>query len=160
MELSPSSETSPKESAWKLLQVIEDFSPQEFAAHDDHEAAWLLIARIYLSAVALYCISTNHTLNGHSSRIGHRRSLFSDLKKGREMMQVKSAVLWPMVVAGFEADADGPLSQAFVEGQITEMSFDMGSSLPLTARDVLKRFWAKSGTGWEDCFDQPYAFIL
>lgn len=68
-------------------------------------------------------------------------------------------MLWPLVVLGVEA-VNGDLEmRSFVEKQLPEMSRQVGTSVPLTAKAVIERFWASGETRWDACFDRPYVFV-
>lgn len=92
-------------------------------------------------------------------KAAHGDRLFQLLKKALVSEQVKKSMMWPLIVAGVEAADASAAIRTFVDEQLTEMSRDLGTPLPLLAKGVLKRFWASGKTGWDDCFDKPYAFV-
>ena len=50
--------------------------------------------------------------------------------------------------------------RGFVRFQLPEISKYTGMLAPLTAKNVLERFWDSGYTTWDQCFDKPYAFIM
>jgi hypothetical protein len=162
----------------ELVGQIDGFRPETWAkCHGaDHLAEWYLVAFIFQSAVWLYCAATlpcvcsaqkiaQHS-HCHSTKatttsgtINHRTRLFSLLRDAMTAPITSKAMTWPLIVAGVEA-ATGPVEeQTFVADQWLEMTRQTGSSYPLVARDVLLRFWSSGKTGWDNCFDQPYAIL-
>ncbi|WEW59556.1 hypothetical protein PRK78_005030 [Emydomyces testavorans] len=150
-----------------LLMQIDRLSPEKWIKSDTSlREEWLLLGRIYQSAVALYCILSLQsvsvlpsTLQLNAMRTRHGGHLFPLLKKALASQRIKKCMLWPLVVAGVDAANYGPAAREFVNKHLLEMSQDLGTPVPLLAKVVLKRFWASGKTRWDDCFDRPYAFV-
>lgn len=151
-----------------LLDHVNAFSPEQWAdtKSPEFEAEWRIVARIYHSAVTLYCISSLQSLGRlpstpdlQTSRAKHRDRLMILLTEGLASPLLKKSLLWPLIVAGFEACAGSRIERTFVAKHLEEQSRELGTSQPLVARAALQRFWSAGGTSWDDCFDRPYAFL-
>lgn len=154
------------EKARAILADIDGFSPQTYGrSRGDFHNNWLLIARIYHSAIALYCLNVFPTAftstAAKASRNSYRDVLLRDLMKikDQELHRLRPSVMWPMVVAGYEAANCHPSVRTHIAQQFTEMRIDMGAYLPILAREVLEKFWESEGTTWGECFPRRYAFI-
>ena len=88
----------------------------------------------------------------------HGQLLHSCLNEALSSPRVKRFMIWPLVVLGVEVVHGGLETRTFVRKQLLEMSRHAGTYVPLTAKGVLERFWTSSETGWDSCFDKPYAF--
>lgn len=151
-----------------LLEDVAAFSPEEWAASQspDFKDAWLLVARIYHCAVLLYCISSLQSsgLLPSSPQLRKRRATERDrlmvlLAEALRSPLLKRCLLWPLLVAGFEACEGSEVERGFVARHLEEQSRELGSSQPLVAKAVFERFWAGGGKSWDACFDRPYAFM-
>lgn len=153
-----------------LLARILTFSPQAYASAngtDDTRENWALVGRIYQSAAVLYCILSLQNLSvlPDSEALArtvhtHYNRLLLDLKPAFQHTNFKSCFFWPLVVAGACAVRGTAFEQAFITDLLSESVMDVGSSIPLLARKVLTAFWESGKTGWDDCFDKPYLFIM
>ncbi|KAA8641475.1 Zn(II)2Cys6 transcription factor [Aspergillus tanneri] len=154
-------------SAYTLLEQIQSFSPEQWtvtsAAPRDE---WHILGRIYQSAILVYCISSLQSVcllpsstDLNNMKAAHGSRLLLQLRKAMMSPAIKKCMTWPLVVAGVQAVSLSATARTFVTQQLTEMSLDVGSPIPLTARDVLKKFWDSGNTAWDVCFDQPYAFV-
>jgi hypothetical protein len=140
-------------------------------------AGWHAVASIYQSAVAIYCISSLlHDECGNSNRLDDqlgprqvlnnardacRRVLVSRLREVTSCTQLRKLVLWPLVVAGVEAEDED--TKKFVVGELTWVSNALGTAAPLVAKDLLEnRVWrlGLGGRSWDELFDQPYVFVI
>ncbi|KAI1757696.1 hypothetical protein F4782DRAFT_479515 [Xylaria castorea] len=156
--------------AQTLLDRSLDFSPQSYAevnGNSDTRDKWLLVARIHQSATVLFCILSlqNVLLLPESIELSrvlrtHYDRLLLDLKEGFQYVNFKNCFFWPLVVAGAAAVRGTTFERAFVADLMSDSVKDMGSSMPLLARKVLMVFWGSGKTGWDDCFDQPYLFVM
>ncbi|KAF9889352.1 hypothetical protein FE257_007462 [Aspergillus nanangensis] len=152
-----------RDTAGDLLEEIEAFSPQEWAESNFcNQEDWFLLASIYQSAVIIYCIASMQSLSilpltaeMNATRAAHGHSLISLLHKAVQLPQMNKCMLWPLVVAGMEMAHGSPISRDFVAEQLSTMSQDLGTPISLSARTVLKMFWASGTSGWDDCFDRP-----
>ncbi|EEP80583.1 predicted protein [Uncinocarpus reesii 1704] len=150
-----------------VLKHIDAFSPEQWAAPNTSSLEeWLLLGRIYQSAVILYCISSLQSISVLPStpelkiiRTVHSDRLSLLLKRALVSERIKKCLMWPLAVSGMEAVNGSLAARDCVLQQLTEMSQDLGSSLPLLAKSMFKRFWASGKTKWDDCFDTPYAFV-
>ncbi|KXX74089.1 hypothetical protein MMYC01_209856 [Madurella mycetomatis] len=169
----PSPETT--RSAYDILARVEAFSPQEWTTttresfHDD----WLILARLYHAATALYCIlslqSSGAFRDPHQmspspklelARARHARHLFALLERAVATPRVRRRMSWALIVAGVEASRASDEVQRYIGEKLADMSRDQGIASPLVARAVLERFWARGGGRWDDCFDDAFAFIM
>lgn len=161
-----------KAEARRLLHHVESFSPEEWAAEANApdpslRGAWLLAARIYHAAATLYCVSSLQSVSLlpetgelRTQRAETRDRLMVLLAEGLASPLLRRSVLWPLVVAGFEARDGSEVERRFVAGRLEEQSRELGSSQPLVARGVLERFWRGGGKRWDDCFERPYALLV
>ncbi|KAI1147853.1 hypothetical protein F4825DRAFT_126473 [Nemania diffusa] len=169
----PSSLSSPYSppSAQTLLNRILAFSPSSYASTNSTPPTydnWHLVARIYQSATVLYCIQSLQsasllpTTNKALARtLGlHYDRLLLDLKAAFRHRHFKNCFFWALVVAGASAVRGSAFERAFVAELLGGAVRDVGNSMPLLASRVLGAFWASGKTGWDDCFDQPYLFVM
>lgn len=49
--------------------------------------------------------------------------------------------------------------RAFVSEKLLELSYHVGSNVPMVAKAVLERLWVSGETRWDACFKRPYAFV-
>lgn len=156
--------------AQTLLDQLLGFSPESYSEANGQPATrdkWLLVGRIHQSAAVLFCILSlqnvlllpdslelSRTLRTHYDR------LLLDLKEGFQYVGFKNCFFWPLVVAGAAAVRGSVFERTFIADLMRDAVKDMGSSMPLLARKVLVAFWESGKTGWDDCFDQPYIFIM
>ncbi|KAK1242895.1 hypothetical protein MKX08_005707 [Trichoderma sp. CBMAI-0020] len=157
-----------QEVAYEILERIDSFSPQKLAeskqsCHED----WIVVGRAYQAAVALYCILSLQGLSVLPQSSALRRqcaengeSLQVLLKEALASKRLKRFMVWPLVVLGVEAVHGGDAMRTFVANQLTELSHDAGTYVPLTAKRALEEFWSSGKTRWDDCFDRPYIFTL
>ncbi|KAK1991318.1 C6 zinc finger domain-containing protein [Colletotrichum falcatum] len=156
-----------KSEAEDLLTKITDFSPESWSeTRDKSREEHLMMAQIYQSAVVLFGIRSLQSAGAVSSSAGwtavrkmHSVRLFSLLKESATSEVLKHCTAWPLVVAGFEAKILSPTIRAFIRLRLEEESRDLGVYLPSAAKDVLEKFYASSGSQWDDCFDSPHALI-
>lgn len=162
----PTMTESLAQEAYRILGRIHGFSPEEWTeSKPSSKEDWTLLANIYQAAVALYCISSLQNLSvlplSSSLRAQcatHGQLLHSRLNEALSSPRVKRFMIWPLVVLGVEAVHGGLAVRTFVQKQLLEMSRHAGTYVPMTAKGVLERFWTSCETGWDSCFDRPYAF--
>lgn len=133
-------------------------------------AGWHAIACIYQSAIEIYCIaSLLHQEDDqirprqalHDTREVCRRNLVSRLHEVTNCTRLRKLVLWPLVVAGLEAEDE--TTKEFVVGELAWTSNALGTAAPLVAKDLLEnRVWrlGLGRRGWGELFDQPYVFVI
>jgi hypothetical protein len=153
--------------AFDVLNRIDVFSIEEWASSKPcAEGAWLLVGDVYKAAVTIYCISSLQSLSilPPTDKLRARcategTTLQGLLTDALSTPGIGSFMLWPLVILGMEA-VNGPLNmRRFVEQQLPEMSRHVGSYAPLTAKQVLDRYWTSGVRDWDGCFDKPYAFM-
>ncbi|KAL1854608.1 hypothetical protein Plec18167_003271 [Paecilomyces lecythidis] len=153
--------------AYEILDRIDGFSTERWAeSRSSSKEDWILLGNIYRTAVALYCISSLQSVSvlplSSSLRVRcstHGQLLHILLNEALSSPRINRFMLWPLVVLGVQA-ANGDLEmRLFVEKQLPEMSRRVGTSVPLTAKGVIEKFWASGETRWDACFDRPYVFV-
>lgn len=153
--------------AYNILCRIHDFSSEKWAqSKPSSKEDWMLLGNMYQAAVVLYCILSLQSLSIlprtsflRASCTAHGQHLQQQFNKAQLSLRIKRFTLWPLVVLGVEAVNGGAGMRAFVREQLPEMSRHVGSYVPLTAKDVLERFWASGETHWDACFDRPYVLV-
>jgi hypothetical protein len=154
--------------AYDILNSIEVFSPEESARSKfSSQADWMRIDTVYKSATALYCILSlqsalvlpeNSALR--AACVAHSQILLCHLPESLSSARTKRFMLWPLVLLGVEAVHSDTATRAFVSKQLPELSWSVGTSIPLTAQRVLESFWASGHKRWDACFDKPYPFTM
>ncbi|KND86305.1 hypothetical protein TOPH_09063 [Tolypocladium ophioglossoides CBS 100239] len=170
------------------FRTITDFSPENWAIGQAtsatvhsmcHQETWLLVAEAFQSAALLFvdsslasllpvcacspcdattCDSCSARLDD-STRSFHRARLFRLVEEGLASHVTMYCVIWPLIVAGFEANQGTPEEQVVVQHGLTDLCLQAGATT-IVARDVLRKFWASGKTNWDECFDQPYALLV
>ncbi|KAJ4374821.1 hypothetical protein N0V83_001898 [Neocucurbitaria cava] len=153
--------------AHDLLARIEAFVPEDWAQPGQYYDEWLLIGTMYQSALAIYCTMSMqsltilpNTLEMNSMRSIHGDRLLTSLRASAKLPRVMKFIVWPLVVAGVEALYRDEATRNCIESILTDQSRIQGTSSPLKARAVLRRYWQKGVPGWDECFDRPYVFII
>jgi hypothetical protein len=158
---------SARAEAEELLTRIDDFSPEDWAQPNSFHSEWLLIGTIFQSSVAVYCISSLQSLSilpttpyYDTIKASHGDRMLLSLKAALLSRRARKFMLWPLVVAGVVAMDKDIWGKDWVAEQLTKLSRDIGSSSPLKARAALESYWKKGKKGWDDCWDQPNAFVV
>ncbi|KAL1647191.1 hypothetical protein SLS61_007509 [Didymella pomorum] len=154
--------------AHDILARVEAFEPEDWAQPGEHHEEWQLIGSIYQSAIALYCTMSLQavgalpdSLEMVTMRSIHGKRLLENLKASTLSRHLKKFSLFPLCVLGVEAGFhDQPSTRIWIERRLEEHSRLLGTSSPLKARAVLRRYWQRKRPGWDECFDGPYVFIL
>lgn len=154
--------------AHRILARIEAFEPENWAQPSEHYNDWQLIASIYRSSVALYCIMSlqavsafGNSLEADTMRTLYGERLFKSLKDSVRLRQLKKFSMFPLCALGVEAGYRNRHStRKWIERRLEEHARLLGSSSPLKARAVLRRYWQRGKSGWDDCFDEPYVLNL
>lgn len=157
-----------QEVAHEILQRINSFSPQKLAeSKHSCQEDWMLVGRAYQAAVALYCILSLQSLSilPQTPTLRRQCAEYADtlqalLKEALASKRLKRFMIWPLVVLGVEAVHGGEAMRTLVAKQLTELSYDAGTYVPLTAKRALEEFWSSGETRWDDCFARPYLFTL
>ncbi|OTB18169.1 hypothetical protein K445DRAFT_73332 [Daldinia sp. EC12] len=153
--------------AYTILQRVRDFSPEQWADSRRSYEDWVLIGRIHQAAVVIYHIlslqsasvlpTTSELISSCAMYGGLLQSLISD---GLSSPKTTRFMVWPLIVLGVYAVHARSAMRAFVAKQLPELSRDLGTSVPLTAKHVLELFWGSGGSRWDDCFNRPYVFTM
>ncbi|KAL6710639.1 hypothetical protein ACN47E_008687 [Coniothyrium glycines] len=153
--------------AHDLLRRIERFDPEDWAQPGAFVDEWVLIGTIYQAALAIYTTMSLQSLTVLPSTLemNQMRSVHGDrlnklLMKAVKCPRVHRFLVWPLVVAGVEAIYRSEAVRYRIGQNLAELSRILGTSSPLKARAVLKRYWKKEEPGWDECFDSPYVFII
>ncbi|KAK4096852.1 hypothetical protein N658DRAFT_435215 [Parathielavia hyrcaniae] len=140
-------------------------------------SSWHAIAAIYQSAIAIYCMASlfqEPELCASvgtlplvpwdalaSARAACSSVLLNRLREISRCSQLRDLVLWPLFVAGVEAEDDA--TKQFITGELQRISNALGGAAPLVARDLLQRRVWRLGRGrrsWDGLFDQSYVFVV
>jgi hypothetical protein len=156
------------EDARDILVRVEAFKPGDWAQPGENYEHWQLIESIYQSAITLYCIMSlqavdalPNSLEMMITRTVHGERLFEKLKISAESEHLERFSLFPLCVLGVEAGFhDQASTRIWIDRRLEDHSRLMGTSSPLKARAVLRRYWQRKKAGWDECFDGPYVFIL
>ncbi|KAF2867533.1 C6 zinc finger domain-containing protein [Massariosphaeria phaeospora] len=150
-----------------ILERIEAFEPKDWAQPNAFYDEWLLIGTMWKASLGIYAICSFQSIYilPSSPSLSATRALYSDslflaVKSAMLSSRINKFVLWPLVVLGFSAGYQGDGLKNWVEQQLSDVSRLQGSTSPLKARAVLKRYWAREERSWEECFDRPYAFVV
>tara|TARA_R110002003_G_scaffold104_1_gene8188 strand:+ start:2975 stop:3652 length:678 start_codon:yes stop_codon:yes gene_type:complete len=153
--------------AQDLLAAVEAFSPEDWAQPGEHYDEWRSIGIVYQAAAALYCTLSlqsltilPESLEMNSMRAVHGDRLIEGLRAAMKSPRLVSFLIWPLVVAGVEAGFRDGATRYWVGAQLSHLSRRLGTSSPLKAQAVLRRYWQKEEPGWDECFDRPYVFVI
>jgi hypothetical protein len=151
---------------YDLLYRIETFEPGSWAQEGNCYVEKLLIATIYRSASALYCIMSfqyldilPNTLEMNSKRSIYGKRLLCDLTTASQSPRLVNFLMWPLTVAGVYAGYRESATQYIIDTQFSMLSRQLGTSNPLKAQAIFRRYWQRAERGWDMCFDRPYAFV-
>ncbi|EHK20663.1 uncharacterized protein TRIVIDRAFT_11937 [Trichoderma virens Gv29-8] len=164
------SDSSAEPSLCHLLERIDLYSvPLMDQSLDETKAnALLFISLLFKSSVAVFAALTLPCTSQCSpsrpcaelQKI-HRANLFHLLDTTAEFLPLLDHILWPVVVAGTAA------ATGTVENQmLVEMYLLNGVRDPFTggctgaALATMRRFWTSGKTEWDECFDQPHAWMI
>ncbi|WPH04213.1 Hypothetical protein R9X50_00710200 [Acrodontium crateriforme] len=160
-DISPSTNIN---AARELILRIKNFSPSNWLSDRTHYLAeWGVLTFVYHSAVCLFALAAlGPNLFGPENefRAMQSRILFSMLDKALKFPTLKFCLLWPTLVAGFEAAGGTQEQRVFVDKALNGMTTELGSASPLVAKDILQNFWRSGKRRWDDCFDRPYMFAV
>lgn len=152
--------------AQDILDDITAFEPHVWAKGPLY-AQWLIVANMYQAAAAIYCIASLQFLHviPCSARMRILRAefgnvLFANLKKAIECPKIIMYTLWPMIIAGNEATDRSQMRKDWISKSLMTLSRCQGSGSPLKVRAVLGRFWGRGLSGWDECFDRPFNFVV
>lgn len=152
--------------AQEILDNITAFDPHVWAAGPLFEE-WLIVANMYKAATAVYCIASLQFLKvlSLSSRMGILRSGFgknlrTSLNQAMDYPKIIQYTLWPMIIAGVDATDRSQKNRDWISQCLLALSRSQGSGSPLKVRAVLVRFWARGLSGWDECFDRPFNFVV
>ncbi|KAF7681056.1 hypothetical protein GT037_000032 [Alternaria burnsii] len=151
-----------------ILARIEGFAPGDWAQAGENQDDWQLIGSIYQSAIALYCAMSLQALvvlpadtEMGTMRTNHAKRLLEDMKAAVHLKQLKKIAMFPLCVLGVEAGYhDQQYTRLWIERQLEEHAHLLGTSSPLKARAVLRRYWRRNKPGWNECFDEPFTILV
>lgn len=153
--------------AQDLVVRIEAFSPEAWAQAGTLYSEWLMVGSIYKAAVSLYCTLSLQsltilppTVSLHRSQTGKGDLLLSSVRCALQTPRIARHMVWPLVVAGVEAIHRSEATKRWIEASLQDLSRLLGTSCPLKACAVLKRYWKGGVAGWDECFDRAYVFII
>lgn len=171
-----------KPRALALVGQVDAFGPEDWAyafPGGEHQGNLLLLARIYQSATMVFCLSSLQSVRVlprsgaaaaalQATRARHHARLLEDLREGlcrrslrfREVMT--KCILWPLMIAGTglrSHHGSSLVDRTFIQRELESMSPAIGSYLPVYALSLIKRFWREDELDWDECFDEPRAFV-
>jgi hypothetical protein len=161
-------------------EVVVGLAKSDTPASEAGFSGWHAIATIYQSAIAIYCMASlfqdaepcapddttpPDQLGPREVLAAARKAcsamLLSRLREVSRCTQLRKLVLWPLFVAGVEAEDKE--TERFITGELQWISNAIGGAAPLVAKELLeKRVWRlRSGRrSWDGLFDQPYVFVI
>ncbi|KXH40443.1 C6 zinc finger domain-containing protein [Colletotrichum salicis] len=150
-----------------LLERIIDFSPETWSsAKTESQDEFLTMAQVYQSAVVVFAIASLQSVCVIPASAGwravktiHGSKLMTLLEKAAGSRVLRSCVMWPMIVAGFDAKTGSAAARSFVSKRLADESVHLGAYLPLATKDILEKFWSSGKKNWDECFDTPYALV-
>lgn len=159
-------ESNLSDQGYDILNRIHNVSLDHWAqSKPSLQEDWILVGTIYQCSVALYCILSLQSLSVfpitpelRALCEAHGRTLRSHLIRGLASPKISRFLLWPLVVLGVEAVHGDAETRGFVIAQLQLLSRDVGTSVPIIAKNVLESFWESGDTRWDACFDRAYAF--
>lgn len=153
--------------AHDLLHRIEAFCPENWAQPGEFMNEWITIGSIYQASLAIYATMSlqsltvlPNNLEMNQMREVHGNRLLALLEDAVDMPRIHRFLVWPLVVAGVEAIHRDQVTRYRIEQNLAILCRLLGSSSPLKARAVLRRYWKKGEAGWDECFDSPFVFII
>jgi hypothetical protein len=153
--------------AYDLLARIEAFSVEDWAQPGTFYNEWLIVGTVYKSALALYAILSLGSLTvlpADASLLDiqtvHGDVLLRNLRTALKDSRIARFMAWPLVVVGVEAIYRGEATRDWIGASLEELSRTLGTSGPIKACSVLRRYWKGGVSGWDECFDRPYVFVI
>jgi len=153
--------------ALDLLTEIEAFSAQDWAQPGPYLEEWLTIASAYKHTTALYCIISLQSLgvlpvNQHfdERRAYHADLLSTHVRQAMLSRRLKRFVTISVLALGVEAAYKGEGRRKWVQDTLVELSQCLGTGAPLKVKTLLREYWDRGVYGWEEFFNQPYAFMF
>ncbi|ETS82046.1 hypothetical protein PFICI_07048 [Pestalotiopsis fici W106-1] len=163
-----------KPRAEALVKHIDDFQPEDWAYSlgSSEQENLLLLARIYQSATMVFCLSSLQSVRVlprsaavQTCKARHHQRLLQDLREGLCKRSLRfrdvliKCIMWPLMIAGTELRNGSLADRNFIERELENMSPTIGSYLPVYALSLIKRFWQSDEVEWDECFDEPRAFV-
>lgn len=153
--------------AHDLIARIDAFSPEDWAQAGPLYSEWLLLGQIYQAAVSLYCSMSLQSLTVLPPSVSLQKAqeekgnvLLSSVHIALQDPRMARHMVWPLAVAGVEGIHRSETTKDWIEASLGDLSRLLGTSCPLKACAVLKRYWKSGIPGWDSCFDRAYAFII
>ncbi|KAI1469851.1 fungal-specific transcription factor domain-containing protein [Daldinia caldariorum] len=150
-----------------ILQRVQDFSPEQWADSRRSPEDWVLIGRIHQAAVVIYLILSLQSvsilpvtceLSAYCATQGKLLQVL--ISNGLSSPKTERFMVWPLIVLGVYAVHGDLAMRAFVIKQLPDLSRNLGTSVPLTAKQVLESFWDSGESRWDACFSKPYIFTM
>ena len=153
--------------AHDLMARIEAFSPEDWAQAGTFYSEWLTVGKIYKASVMLYCTLSLQsltvlpsTVSLHKMQTEYGDVLLNNVRSALNAPRLARHMVWPLVVAGVQAIHRGEATKNWIEASLGDLSRLLGTSCPLKAGTVMKRYWKGGMPGWDECFDRAYVFII
>ncbi|KJY02019.1 hypothetical protein TI39_contig264g00024 [Zymoseptoria brevis] len=153
-----------------ILEDIASFSPDEWtiATKKDHRSTWLMIAKVYRSAVLLYALGALDIVTPGTSRLVNQdkgsdrvarflTELMLVISNASHSTLVHYGLVWPTLIAGVYATSIE--ERDIIQTELAAISRACGMVSPLVAKKVLEDFWSSGEHGWEACFKAPFSFL-
>lgn len=146
-----------------ILDTIDGFSPTEWGSSKPSlQDEWSAVATLCQAAVTIYCVKSLQSLGifPREEDFGlekQRMNLWPPLRRALALDSARRFMLWPLLMFGMTSRHD-PEAQLFIEKWLPELSRHTGTRPPLTALEVLRRYWESDEDDWDSCFDRPYSF--
>lgn len=153
--------------AVEILERIETFSVEDWAQPGKNYEDWYTIGMVFKYSLAVFCIMSFQSLTILPNTVEMNQSLTANgddllkyLKKAVGSKRLKKFLAWPLVVAGVQAIHQGDATKAWIEEALDDLGRFTGTNCPLKIRAILRRYWQREEPGWEECFNQPHAFLF
>jgi len=146
-----------------ILENIDDFSPTEWGSSKaKFQDEWSDVATACQASVTIYCVKSLQSLGilPREEDFGldkQHTKLWPPLRRTLALDSARRFTLWPLLMFGMTSRHDAE-AQLFIEKWLPELSRFTGTRPPLTALEVLRRYWESDEDNWETCFDRPYSF--
>lgn len=149
-----------------MLDEIDKFWPEDWAStKPDQYGNWLLLGRIYQSAVTLYATTVLPAVyvDTRFSTIiehHHQRRVFELLDVASMSTVSMFSIVWPVMVVVAVVYGDAGSRRRVVRSCLSSLAREGKYYLPHRAQEVLKKFWLSGKKQWDDCFDKPHMFLV
>lgn len=127
-----------------------------------------LVSLLFKSAVAVFgsmtlpCTSecSSHTPCAELEKT-HREHLLHLLDTSSEFMPLLDHILWPVIVAGAAVATESVEKRMLVEMYwLNSVRDPYTGGCTRIALATIRKFWASGKTKWDECFDEPHAWMI